>query len=178
MLLLYSPPQTHLSPHTFNTRRVYTKPKGKLPDFNEPVVLPRSQATIEGFCNKIHKTLLKQLKYANVWGSSVKHRPQKVGKEHALQDEDIVQVRVCVYGVWGGGWMDAGSTPMDTTRLRHSGMRVSGHQLLQVVLGDRLTRLRRCSGLGVINHVYVYATCLTSCVLLCLSAVLQIVKRI
>lgn len=79
---------------------MYTKPKGKLPDFNEPVVLPRSQATIEGFCNKIHKTLLKQLKYANVWGSSAKHRPQKVGKDHGLNDEDIVQV---CRGEGGGG---------------------------------------------------------------------------
>jgi hypothetical protein len=51
----------------------------------------------QGFCNKIHKTLLKQLKYANVWGASAKHRPQKVGKEHGLVDEDIVQVN---WGVW------------------------------------------------------------------------------
>eukprot|EP00878_Enallax_costatus_P003091 GHUV01003290.1.p1 GENE.GHUV01003290.1~~GHUV01003290.1.p1 ORF type:complete len:370 (+),score=92.02 GHUV01003290.1:198-1307(+) len=72
--------------------RVYTKPKGKLPDFNEPVVLHRANASIEGFCNKIHKTMLKQLKYAHVWGSSVKHRPQKVGKDHVLEDEDIVQI--------------------------------------------------------------------------------------
>lgn len=28
---------------------------------------------------RLHKTLVKQLKYALVWGSSVKHRPQKVG---------------------------------------------------------------------------------------------------
>lgn len=72
--------------------RVYTKPKGKLPDFNEPVVLHRAHATIEGFCNKLHKTMLKQLKYAHVWGSSAKHRPQKVGKDHGLEDEDIVQI--------------------------------------------------------------------------------------
>eukprot|EP00879_Flechtneria_rotunda_P011047 GHRR01011543.1.p1 GENE.GHRR01011543.1~~GHRR01011543.1.p1 ORF type:complete len:369 (+),score=86.70 GHRR01011543.1:1519-2625(+) len=72
--------------------RVYTKPKGKLPDFNEPVVLHRQNASIEGFCNKIHKSMLKQLKYAHVWGSSVKHRPQKVGKDHVLHDEDIVQI--------------------------------------------------------------------------------------
>lgn len=72
--------------------RVYTKPKGKLPDFNEPVVLRRSQCSVEGFCNKLHKTMVKQLKYALVWGASAKHRPQKVGKDHVLQDEDIVQI--------------------------------------------------------------------------------------
>jgi ribosome-interacting GTPase 1 len=42
--------------------RVYTKPKGKLPDFNEPVVMHRQKCTVEDFCNKIHKTLLKQFK--------------------------------------------------------------------------------------------------------------------
>ncbi|KIZ00672.1 GTP-binding protein [Monoraphidium neglectum] len=72
--------------------RVYTKPKGKLPDFNEPVVLRRTQCSIEGFCNKLHKTMIKQLKYALVWGTSAKHRPQKVGKDHVLTDEDIVQI--------------------------------------------------------------------------------------
>lgn len=29
---------------------------------------------------------------ALVWGSSVKHNPQKVGKEHVLNDEDVVQI--------------------------------------------------------------------------------------
>lgn len=27
-----------------------------------------------------------------VWGSSVKHQPQKVGKDHVLNDEDVVQI--------------------------------------------------------------------------------------
>ncbi|KAG2429271.1 hypothetical protein HXX76_011040 [Chlamydomonas incerta] len=72
--------------------RVYTKPKGKLPDFNDPVVLHRQRSTVEDFCNRIHKTLIKQFKYALVWGSSVKHRPQRVGRDHVLHDEDIVQI--------------------------------------------------------------------------------------
>ena len=36
--------------------------------------------------------MLKNLKYAWVWGSSVKHQPQKVGKDHVLDDEDVVQI--------------------------------------------------------------------------------------
>lgn len=72
--------------------RIYTKPKGKLPDWTDPVVLPAGRCTVEDFCNKLHKTLIKQFKYALVWGSSAKHRPQRVGKEHQLADEDIVQL--------------------------------------------------------------------------------------
>ena len=47
---------------------------------------------MEDFCNKIHKTMIKSFKYALVWGASVKHRPQRVGKDHVLVDEDIVQI--------------------------------------------------------------------------------------
>jgi len=71
--------------------RVYTKPKGQIPDYNSPVVMKRNSA-VESFCNKLHKGILKQFKYACVWGSSVKHNPQRVGKDHILQDEDVVQV--------------------------------------------------------------------------------------
>ena len=44
---------------------------------------------------------LRQLKYALVWGTSVKHKPQKVGKDHVLQDEDIVQLvkKVCLSNI-------------------------------------------------------------------------------
>jgi len=44
--------------------RIYTKPKGMNPDYNEPVVLPRKECTVEDFCNRIHKLLIKQFKYA------------------------------------------------------------------------------------------------------------------
>ena len=72
--------------------RIYTKPKGQLPDYESPVVLQTNHCKIEDFCNKIHKTILKEMKYALVWGSSVKHQPQKVGKDHILNDEDVVQI--------------------------------------------------------------------------------------
>lgn len=29
---------------------------------------------------------------ALVWGASVKHNPQKVGKDHVLDDEDVIQL--------------------------------------------------------------------------------------
>ena len=71
--------------------RIYTKPKGLNPDYNEPVILPRRSSTVEDFCNRIHKLLIKQFKYALVWGISAKHRPQRVGREHQLDDEDVVR---------------------------------------------------------------------------------------
>jgi hypothetical protein len=42
------------------------------------VVLHDQAPSIEDFCNKLHKQLVSQLKYAWVWGSSVRHQPQKV----------------------------------------------------------------------------------------------------
>ncbi|XP_065200298.1 GTP-binding protein 128up [Planococcus citri] len=72
--------------------RIYTKPKGQLPDYSSPVVLQTSRRRIEDFCNKLHRSIAKEFKYALVWGTSVKHQPQKVGKEHVLNDEDVVQI--------------------------------------------------------------------------------------
>merc|ERR1712130_27699 len=72
--------------------RIYTKPKGQIPDYNHPVIMQRDRSTVEDFCNRIHNTLAKQMKYALVWGASAKHNPQKVGKDHQLVDEDIVQI--------------------------------------------------------------------------------------
>ncbi|RKP27463.1 developmentally-regulated GTP-binding protein 1 [Syncephalis pseudoplumigaleata] len=75
-----------------NLARIYTKPKGQLPDYAQPVVLTNGKCTVEDFCNSIHRSILGQFKTALVWGSSVKHNPQRVGKEHVLMDEDVVQI--------------------------------------------------------------------------------------
>lgn len=71
--------------------RVYTRPKGKQPDYTAPVVLRRGRCTVEDFALSIHKEIARQLKFAIVWGTSSKHpRGQKVGLDHVLEDEDVL----------------------------------------------------------------------------------------
>jgi len=76
-----------------NLTRVYTKPKGQIPDYGQPVVIRnRTIPTVEAFVERIHRGLLKQFKHALVWGTSVKYNPQRVGLNHILHDEDVVQI--------------------------------------------------------------------------------------
>eukprot|EP01128_Nolandella_sp_AFSM9_P006462 TRINITY_DN332_c0_g1_i1.p1 TRINITY_DN332_c0_g1~~TRINITY_DN332_c0_g1_i1.p1 ORF type:complete len:368 (+),score=101.47 TRINITY_DN332_c0_g1_i1:73-1176(+) len=72
--------------------RIYTKPRGQLPDFEDPVILTNKNRLMTKFCDHIHRSILSEFKYALVWGTSAKHNPQKVGKEHILEDEDVVQI--------------------------------------------------------------------------------------
>lgn len=76
-----------------NFIRVYTKPRGQVPDYGTPVILKKTPApTLENFCKRIHREMIKKFKYAWVWGSSARHQPQKVGKDHTMEDEDVVQI--------------------------------------------------------------------------------------
>lgn len=76
-----------------NMLRIYTKPKGQIPDYEEPVILHSERnPTIEEFCGRLHKDLINQFSHALVWGRSAKHQPQRCGKDHVLMDEDIVQL--------------------------------------------------------------------------------------
>lgn len=74
--------------------RVYTKPPKGRPDFEEPVILSseRGGMTVGNFCKQVHASLLRTLAYANVWGASAKHTPQRVGAQHVLEDEDVVSL--------------------------------------------------------------------------------------
>lgn len=42
--------------------RVYTKPRGASPDYEDPVILPSKHCSVEDFCTRIHKDMLKQFK--------------------------------------------------------------------------------------------------------------------
>ena len=76
-----------------NLTRIYTKPKGQLPDYSEPVILRGDNKTVEGFVNKIHRTLLAEFKHAVVWGSSVKERFLKIfTKENKIEFFPVISV--------------------------------------------------------------------------------------
>ena len=72
--------------------RIYTKSKRQVPDYEEHVILLRKRRSVADFWNKMHISLVRDLKYANVWGSSVKIQPQKVDKDQELNDEDVIQI--------------------------------------------------------------------------------------
>lgn len=65
-----------------NLVRIYTKPKGQIPDFTDPVVLRSDRCSVKDFCNQIHKSLVDDFRNALVYGSSVKHQPQYLSLIH------------------------------------------------------------------------------------------------
>lgn len=72
--------------------RVYSKPRGKEPDLSAPFTLPRD-STIAELAQMVHKDLAEHVKFARVWGGS-KFEGQQVGREHVLQEGDIVELHV------------------------------------------------------------------------------------
>ena len=62
--------------------------------FDDPLILTdgRHGTSIESACKQVHRSLLTSFDYAMVWGTSVKHTPQRVGLAHMLTDEDVIQI--------------------------------------------------------------------------------------
>ncbi len=69
----------------------YMKKIGEEPDYDEPLVVKQG-VTIEGACSQIHKDFVKRFKYARIWGPSAAFPEQTVGKDHTLQDGDVVEL--------------------------------------------------------------------------------------
>ena len=74
--------------------RVYTKKKGTFPDFSDPLILTeqRGPVTVESAVCRLHRGIMNEFSRAVVWGRSVKHSPQVVGRDHVLDDEDVMQI--------------------------------------------------------------------------------------
>ncbi|MDP6493981.1 MAG: TGS domain-containing protein [Dehalococcoidia bacterium] len=70
--------------------RVYTKAPGRKADQETPFVIKHG-STVEDLAEFIHKDLRRDLKYAQVWGSS-KFDGQRVNRNYVLEDGDIVEL--------------------------------------------------------------------------------------
>lgn len=73
-----------------NVIRVYTKAPGKPASYDSPFTIPVG-GTVEDLAGQVHRDLAEKLKYARVWGSGV-HDGQSVGRDHVLQDRDLVEL--------------------------------------------------------------------------------------
>ncbi len=72
--------------------RIYMKKPGKKPDREEPLIIEKG-STVKDVCEKIGGEIDDRFKYARIWGESAKFDEQKVGEDHLLKDEDVVEVR-------------------------------------------------------------------------------------
>lgn len=72
--------------------RIYSKPPGSDADLTTPFVVKKG-TTVEELAGKIHKDFYSQLKSARIWGSST-FQGQLVGRDHVLQDGDVVELKV------------------------------------------------------------------------------------
>ncbi len=71
--------------------RVYTKSKWEEADLTEPLMVKKGSA-ISDVCEQLHRDLINEFKFAQVWGKSAKHPGQKLGLKHVLADGDLVYI--------------------------------------------------------------------------------------
>ena len=71
--------------------RVYMRRRTGETDFEEPMVV-RGGATIGDVCDKVHRGMKDEFRYAMVWGKSVKFGGQRVGMTHRLADQDVLTI--------------------------------------------------------------------------------------
>lgn len=72
--------------------RVYTKPPGKPPELEEPIVLKKNSNVLDA-AKALHKDFARNLKYARLWDNK-NFFGQRVEKNHILKDGDIVEFHI------------------------------------------------------------------------------------
>ena len=53
--------------------RIYPKPKGEVPDFEDPVILRTRHPRVEDFCNRIHRGIMAQFKQCVIFARLLCH---------------------------------------------------------------------------------------------------------
>jgi uncharacterized protein len=71
--------------------RIYLRTKTGETDYEEPLII-RNGSSVATVCNKIHRKMTRDFKYAQVWGRSAKFGGQKVGLDHTLVDQDVLTI--------------------------------------------------------------------------------------
>ncbi len=71
--------------------RIYMRRRTGETDFEEPMMM-RGGATIADVCDKVHRGMKDEFRYAQVWGKSVKFGGQRVGMTHRLEDQDVLTI--------------------------------------------------------------------------------------
>ncbi|MCS7249964.1 MAG: 50S ribosome-binding GTPase [candidate division WOR-3 bacterium] len=72
--------------------RVYTKPPGKPPELEEPIILKKNSNVLEA-AKALHKDFYRNLKYARLWDNK-NFFGQRVEKNHILKDGDIIEFHI------------------------------------------------------------------------------------
>ncbi len=72
--------------------KIFTKQPGKKPDF--PPIAFKKGATVRKVAERVHRDFVKKFKgtWARVFGPSARFPGQKVGLDHVLEDEDIIEL--------------------------------------------------------------------------------------
>ncbi len=73
--------------------QIYLKKQRRKTDYDEPLIV-KNNSTIKDVCDKIHRKFKSQFRYAVVTGPSAKHRNQRVGLEHVVEEGDVITIIV------------------------------------------------------------------------------------
>ena len=73
--------------------RVYTKTPGRPADMGTPFTV-RTGGTVHDVARLIHKDFARALKYAKLWGRNGRFSGQQVGRDHPVNDGDIIEVHM------------------------------------------------------------------------------------
>ena len=69
--------------------RIYMRRRTGETDYKEPMIIRNGSSVLE-VCNKVHRNIKDEFRYALIWGKSVKFGGQRVGINHRLMDEDVL----------------------------------------------------------------------------------------
>ncbi len=71
--------------------RIFMRRRTGETDFVEPMIVKNGSTVLE-VCNKVHRAMKDDFRYAQVWGKSVKFGGQRVGISHRLMDKDVLTI--------------------------------------------------------------------------------------